>query len=685
MSVFGAAPQEHSSTSSVAEATEHHTSARLTRTPPALSAQQPLKTPPTNQNFNLPPSTGRLCDRRQQSQQRFRTATLQRSGAATKVQNANERGLQLQFNPVSPLPPSNLSAFPTQQKIALGIDRNSEREFSWRVEQQHSAVRGRASSDLRVHIPGQQTNRSSICSPQQLTSVLAVPDPCMPIEECGERIERLLQRVQQMHREYETRQAMAPPQTPTRLDERRVRSPNAHNNGTRGRAHAGSRCSTASSVATEAISDSGAPDAAAKNEEAHSPRRRAETMNPDAEAKLTSGGLFGTELVAKTPIERTREKLALLRARRAARLREEEKACSPTSDSATETSGARAKDLVRTRSEISGTTAYPSDEDDGTDGAGFYEARDNLALFREIEMPARDIHWDKRVFYHHVSRTNERFRHATEDVTIADCRDSCLAELTGRRPAARERNSTGAPLASRRRSRGTPRRQQEAEVAALSAWMEEDDDCGSDDADHSFDWSRNGFGYMEFRRRSRSSMASTASLLSPAAEPCPAPATPPPACDSLEPLVSPSHASSGHTWSITSSTARAATANFNEAVSAAAAAASPQPDEECFDAALPGVFGMGARTHVQRGLHLHSGFGETLEGIAEGDEPDTDDDWLLLDKEDVVAEPVSTIDAEEAARAQLRVLKAENQELYRNVSQARATIQALTRIVLRAQ
>ncbi|KAJ2079500.1 hypothetical protein H4R24_003733 [Coemansia sp. RSA 988] len=666
MSVFGAAPQEHTSTHDVAQATEQYHTAR---TPPAFSAKQPLKTPPTNQGFtiNQPSSTGRLRDRRQQ--QRTRTAPLQRSDAATRVHNGNVRGNQLQFNPISF--PNNTSSLVPRQNITAGTERDGE--FIWRAEQQHSRVRGRASSELRVQIPGQQT-RTSICSPQH--TGLTVPDPCMPIEECGERIERLLQRVQQMHREYETRQALAPPQTPTRLDEQRMKLTNARTNDIRG--HTDN--STASSVATEALNDSGAPDATVRlrSEGILSPRRRAETR--DVEAKVIQEGLFGTELVAKTPIERTREKLALLRARRAARLREE--VDSPISESVMETSQVRAKDLVRTRSEISGTTAYPSDEDDGTDGAGFYEMRDNLALFREIDMPARDIHWDKRVFYHHVSRTNERFRHATEDVTIADCRDSCLSELTGRRPTSQESNSTGARDVLRRRSRGTfnVRQQEAGEVEALCAWMEEDD-CENDEADHSFDWSRNGFGYMEFRRRSRSSVASTASLLSPAPEPHPAT---PPASGSLERMVSPSHASSGHTWSITSSTARAATANFNEAVSAAAAAGSPLPDEECFDFAQPGVFGMGTRTHVQRGLHQHphSGFGETLEGIAESDEPD--DDWLLLDKEDGV-DPASTIDVEEAAQAQLRVLKSENYELTCNVSQSRAAIQALVRIALRTQ
>ncbi|PIA13698.1 hypothetical protein COEREDRAFT_83298 [Coemansia reversa NRRL 1564] len=692
MSLFGAAPQEHSPVRNVAE--QYRASSRLTRTPPALSTQQPLKTPPTNQDFaiNHPSSTGRLRDRRLQSQQQqhSRTVTLQRSGAATNVQNLNERGPQLQFNLATSPSPKSTSAFLSRQNTTPGTERDSNRELAWRAEQQRTATRGRACSDLRIHISGQQANRSSMHSPQQLTGGLAVPDPCMPIEECGERIERLLQRVQQMHREYETRQSLAPPQTPTRLDERRVLSPNMHTDAAHERGRTDSRCSTASSVATEAISDSGAPDTTVKpdNSEAYNTRLDTAATNSDAEARATLG-LFGTELAAKTPIERTREKLALLRARRAARLREEE-AGSPTSELNMETSDVRAKNMVRTRSEISGTTFYPSDEDDGADGAGFYETRDNLALFREIEMPARDIHWDKRVFYHHVSRTNERFRLATEGVTIADCRDSCLAELTGRRAATQERNNSGThdALASRRNSRGTPnsRRQQESrDVAALAAWMEEDEDCGSDDADHSFDWSRNGFGYMEFRRRSRSSMASTTSLLSPAPEPSSAPPSPPPACDSLEPLVSPSYASSGHTWSITSSTARVATANFNEAVSAAAAAASPQPDEQFFDASQPGAFGMGARNRAQRGLHMHPGFGEALEGIAEGDEPESDDDWMLLNKEDVVSEPISTVDAEEAARAQLCVLKAENRELDCNVTQARATIQALTRLILRVQ
>ncbi|PIA13682.1 hypothetical protein COEREDRAFT_89326 [Coemansia reversa NRRL 1564] len=743
--VFRAAPQKHSPVRKVAQITEQcRASARPTRIPLPLSRQQSLKTP-TNQGFSInhSSSTDCLCDKRLQSQQQqhSRTVALQRSGASTKAQNANKRVHRLQAHPKTSPSSNATGAFPSRRNTTPGTDHDSNREFACRAEQQRTATRGRACSDLRIHISGQQANRSSMHSPQQLTGGIVTPDPCMPAEECDERIEQLLKRVQHMRHEYEAHKVVAPPQTPTRLDERRVLSPDTHTNAAGGCGHGNIKCSTASSVVMETISDNDALDTAVKSNsskshgprhgyktarpdaktgatqsflgtelavetpaertreklallrarrasqlgetEPGSPRRDSETSRPDAETGATQSFL-GTELAAETPIERTREKLAVLRARRASQLGETEPG-SPRRDSKTARSDAgtgttqdflgtklvaetpaertreklavlRArrvsqlnedkadnstseltKKMVQMRSENSLTTFYHSDERDEDNGAGFFESSDNLILFREIERTARDITWDKRVFYYHVSRTNERFRHATEDITIADCRDSCLADLADQQGATHERNSSGArdALASRRHSRGAPNARQQQDAADIAEFGEQMED---DDDDRWLD----RFGYIDFCHRSCSSMASATSLSSPAFEEFSAPPTPPPACNSPEPLASPSYATSGRTWSINSSTARVATANFNKAISAAvAAAASPQLNEEFFDGSL-------------------------------------------LDKEDPAAKPISTVDAEEAACAQLRMSKAEKREFNRNVSQARAAIQALTRLVLRA-
>ncbi|PIA16712.1 hypothetical protein COEREDRAFT_97281 [Coemansia reversa NRRL 1564] len=776
--VFRAAPQKHSPVRNVAQIKEQcRASSRPTRIPPPLGRQQSLKTPPTNQGFAFkqPPFTGHLCDRHLGSQQKklTQTETIQRSGATTKAQSTNKRGLRLQVDPVTSPSSNTTSAFPSEQNITPDTGRDSNHTSAWSAEQQHTAVRGRASSDSHIHISEQQTNRSSMGSPPQHSDGLATPDSCISIKECCDRIERLLQRAQQMRRKCEPRQALAPPQTPMHPDKRRALSPNTHTNATGGLCHSDIICSTASSVATEAIGNSDALDTSVKSNssKSYSPRRDSKTEIPDAEAGTTQGFL-GTKLVAETPAERTREKLALLRARRASQLREIESG-SPQRDSETartdaetgatqeffgtklaaetpaertreklallrarrasqlgetepdisqcdsktaipyaETGGdsgilwvsqlgetepdisqcdsktaipyaetgatqeffgtklaaetpvertreklallrARrasqlsedkadnstselTKEMVRMRSESSMTTFYHSDERDEDNDAGFFESSDNLILFREIERTARDITWDKRVFYYHVSRTNKRFRHATEDITIADCRDSCLADLADQQGATHERNSSGArdALASCRHSRDAPnaRQQQDAaDVAGFGEQMEDDDD----------DWWLDRFGYIDFRRRSCSSMESTTSLLSPAPEESSAPPTPPPACKSPEPLASLSYATSGRTWSINSSTARVATANFNKAISTAAATASPQLNEEFF-------------------------YGS------------------LLDKEDPAAKPISAVDAEEAAYAQLRIPNAEKCEFNHNVLQARAAIQALTRLVLRA-
>ncbi|KAJ1724012.1 hypothetical protein LPJ61_005780, partial [Coemansia biformis] len=248
-----------------------------------------------------------------------------------------------------------------------------------------------------------------------------VPDPMMPIEECSERIERLLQRVQQRHREYAAQQTSAAPRTPVRLGERAVAAAAVS------RPSAGSTVSTASLHSASSIrSDAGAcaiaSGRAAGDAMLYSPRRRAATMGPAMDKNRDSSERVSMGRAAspahKTPIEEMRAKIERVRARRAARLKEEMAGRSPPVGSLETAGGERPGALVRMHSEISGTTYYASDEE----AEDFFEDKDNLALFREVQMPVRDIDWDKRVFYHHVARTDDEFRKAAEDVEIADCR-----------------------------------------------------------------------------------------------------------------------------------------------------------------------------------------------------------------------------------------------------------------------
>lgn len=106
-----------------------------------------------------------------------------------------------------------------------------------------------------------------------------------------------------------------------------------------------------------------------------------------------------------------------------------------------------------------------SDDSNGGEGEDFFESSRVARLFEEIDVPTKDLTWDKRVFYYHATSQT------TDGWCIKDCRQECLNELLG------------------------------GEVEDISEWLEEDEE-GGDWADRSLDWSKDGFGYMEFRRLS---------------------------------------------------------------------------------------------------------------------------------------------------------------------------------------
>ncbi|KAJ2889761.1 hypothetical protein IWW38_004511, partial [Coemansia aciculifera] len=223
----------------------------------------------------------------------------------------------------------------------------------------------------------------------------AAADPMMPVEECSERIDRLLQLVQQTHREYTARQALGSPETPTtRFD--------MQSTGT---------VSTIS-LASSTHSDSGS---SSQQTSKHSIR----------------GGASAAQTTTATDV---RTKLDRLRAKR--------HAPQPTQ------------------------RAMAGD---------FFEDAYNLAMFQELSASVKDIEWDKRVYYYHLAQNDDAYRRNAEDVSVRDCRDECLGEL--------------------RPGRGGMRRE---DVDAVGAWLDEPDDL-ADAAERSFDWSRDGFGFMEFR------------------------------------------------------------------------------------------------------------------------------------------------------------------------------------------
>ncbi|KAJ2001422.1 hypothetical protein GGI04_003197 [Coemansia thaxteri] len=208
----------------------------------------------------------------------------------------------------------------------------------------------------------------------------------IPVDECSERIDRLLQRVQQTHREYTARQGLEEPEAVTRFDAQQ----------------------SSGTVSTVSLSESASEDEGI-------PQR--------------GGG----------SLAEVKDKLARIRARRQ-------------------------------------QTAQEQVVAKGGGGGDFFEDPYNVALFRETTAACRDGDWDKRVYYYHLAQSNAAFKQASEAVEIRDCRAECLAEV-------------GLRL-------------HRADVDSVAAMLD-DEGGGGVDLNRSFDWSRDGFGHMEFRRLSR--------------------------------------------------------------------------------------------------------------------------------------------------------------------------------------
>ncbi|KAJ2730316.1 hypothetical protein IW152_005324 [Coemansia sp. BCRC 34962] len=248
-------------------------------------------------------------------------------------------------------------------------------------------------------------------------------------------------------------------------------------------------------------------------------------------------------------------------------------------------------------------------------------------MFQEISAPVKELEWDKRVYYYHLAQNNDSYRRIAEDVDLRDCRKECLTEL------------------------GDSRRRRE-EIEAVSMWLDDPDDGGGDIGERSFDWSRDGFGYMEFRRLSRASIAS--SLLSPGAHPTRAPLT----------LLDPS----GPT------TLRAV------------ADVTPSPQRAMFPppATSSGRLGSLRRVSIgqrreraaQRPASIHTDFKQALSRISEGGNDD-DGEWMVVDQDSGI------VDDTPAARAQLREVARENRQLEEEIRLARGALNALTRLVLK--
>ncbi|KAJ2452020.1 hypothetical protein GGI03_006811 [Coemansia sp. RSA 2337] len=387
-----------------------------------------------------------------------------------------------------------------------------------------------------------------LVSPSRYHGVIAADQAIHP-EECSERIDRLLQRVQQTHREYTAWQALGSPETPTPT-----------------RFDAQTSMGTVSTVSLASSSHSDAGDG-----DMYSQRSAMDAPKPDG---MRPGTRSSTDV---------RQKLDRLRAKRRAE-----------------------------QSQVAATRHVS--------GGDFFENSYNVSMFQELSAPVKELEWDKRVYYYHLAQNNDAYRRISEDVDVKDCRSECLNELGG---------------SSRRRR---------DEIDAVSAWLEDPDDV-DDIGERSFDWSRDGFGYMEFRRLSR---ASINSVLSPGGL---ASRTP---LSLLDPHV--------------------------PVTPRAMVEGTPSPQRALFPPPASSAGRMGSLRRIslgqraaQRPVSMHTDFKQPLSRISEGG-PDDDGESMAVDHEYVDDTP--------AARAQLRDVTRENRQLLEEIKMARNAIDALTRLVL---
>ncbi|KAJ1725759.1 hypothetical protein LPJ53_000020 [Coemansia erecta] len=380
-----------------------------------------------------------------------------------------------------------------------------------------------------------------------------LPDPSMAQEELTGMLERLIQTVQDKRREVTALPAFTSPRTPTRFDL------GGENDAARGRSPSSASAGTVETVqlsgsdsGPEAEAEAGA-EAEAEHVEAYSPRRRAVTVGPaggsrgarEVRRRLSGevGGAAGARAYSSS-VSEVRRKIEKVRARRAAQLaRQAEQAAEEPGDGPPEAlspagSGAgRAgwQPLARPRlaTGLSGSTVV---DGEGA-AAGFFESRGARAMFQELALAVKDVEWDKRVYYYHEAQADGPLRRLAELAQIRDCRDECLVDLLGPRAAEH--------LLRRQQQQQQGADAEEAEagylagsdVDAVAEWMDAASDWsageGEDEgARRSFDWSRDGFGYMEFRRLSKASLTA---VVSPGMEPRQPPQL-------LGPLASPMHA-----------------------------------------------------------------------------------------------------------------------------------------------
>ncbi|KAJ2610614.1 hypothetical protein EV177_003887 [Coemansia sp. RSA 1804] len=501
-------------------------------------------------------------------------------------------------------------------------------------------------------------------------------------------------------------------------------------------------------------------------EDPYSPRRRAVTMDhrlhsgrrrQDAAAMATTG---------RTP-SGVRAKLEELRARRLARMEEEERALiegrSPTSPvplSPPAFDGSSFKPRANTdivspgRARCSGNanasgsgwetataTVCANNSSSGTEDPDFFDNKDVVAMFRELPLPFKELDWEKQVYYYHVTQPSTDIGSSTDRsptmekkekndvVDIRDCRAECLGDLLGEKLAARvvaRSARRGAATAADTASVSALRRRRASEdedgdgdgdggsteldaadaqaqhLADVDAWLDFDSDADEHgaEAERSFDWSRDGFGYMEFRRSSRP-MLPQPSLLSPAkgvglagAGTIGAAAAPVGAANvgahGVSPLSRQLRQSPLHVPSISAAAAASPTTllprprgplargtlHTESPASPAAQSAAEKPQQRRRNGGNSGGLVGGMMTQMRDRAFGRGGKNDAhlLSLIKE-----SDDGWQILSHPD--GDDGAGNGALPAPEQQLRDIASENQRLEREIARAREAVSALARVV----
>ncbi|KAJ2397884.1 hypothetical protein GGI23_003381 [Coemansia sp. RSA 2559] len=332
------------------------------------------------------------------------------------------------------------------------------------------------------------------------------------MEECSERLERLLQRVHKANEENAALKALklpTTPKTPTLARSSTTSSSNDWADGSRRRA-----ATVDSHMSSTERSQNASVRIQRRLEEIRA--RRLARKEEEQKASSTDSKVASP---AHMPTTEIRIKVEKLRARRQAREEEERMATNARNAFSPQSSSPSAVSVLQARtgylesggvyrncsgSETAVECAADTDED-----VYFFDNKDVIAMFREIPLPFKELDWEKQVHNFHVARTNDAYRKDTDDIKLRNCRAECIVDILGEKAAshvtAQESECGKEQQVQRRQSRlgdeNVSNAVYNSDLLLIDSDFEDDNE-----SERSSEWSRNGFGYIELRRMSRMSL-----------------------------------------------------------------------------------------------------------------------------------------------------------------------------------